>query len=398
MPRSLPKPFPSIPRRFLLTLLLLHPAFAQNGLSPGLPPPSPARIQVPPGPVSPVPRSYTAVTPQYNFSYGADPNQPGLPASGLWNFYMPIQVDTLTPGWTTGEYGIGGLPDTFYGEPAYTTGGTPAGGCSWNQSYDAPPYWYFDGGAVTNNQYGILSGPILRSDAAIGSVYQSAAQQVPGSGETLSGFGAMAKWSPRVYTSAPYLIGAIYFASDSCYSGDVEYGFAHYNYYNPPVNQFYFYNYSNCAAPTGLTGSYGCFLTAEQTQPQAQCSAAVNLPTLAPNSKGTDWYFWYAFIDRNPAPPTGDGHWVFSAGLLDPYSGATAWSCVGDPLGSPTFPVAACPQLESTSYQCDTPFPTQQLHDTLGAVTVGITNGSNTPPAGRVNPMLQMNQLYITQH
>ena len=310
---------------------------------------------------------------------------------------MPIQVTNTTPGWTTGEYGIGGLEDTFYYEPSYTAGGTPAGGCSWNLTYDSPPYWYYDGGTITNNQYEVLSGPILRNEAAIGSVYQSASEQVPGSERKLAGFAAIAAWNPSVYTSPPNLIGAIYFASDSCYSGDAEYGYAHYNYYDPPVNQFYFYNYSNCSAPSGQPDSFSCYLSQNQTQAQAQCSAAVNLPTLAPNSKGTDWYFWYAYIDRNPPPPDGNGHWVFKAGLIDPYSAASTWSCTGDPLGVPTFQVSTCPQISSVSYQCDTAFPIAQLYGALGSVTAGISNVSNTPPSGRVNPMLQMRQLYIMQ-
>lgn len=339
--------------------------------------------------------AFVAVTPQYNFSYGPNPRQPDLPKSNLWNFFMPVQVTSSTPGWTIGQYGIGGLYDTFYYEPAYTLGGSVAGGCSWNATYDSPPFWFYDGGPVTNNQYALLGGPILRGSAAIGSVYQSASQQVSGSGIQVNGFGAMAAWDAHVYTSPPYLIGAMYFATDSCYSGDTEYGFAHYNYYDPPVDQFYFYQYSNCATPSGQPGSYACYLTESQTEPQSQCSAAVNLPTLAPNSRGNNWYFWYAYIDRNPIPPNGDGDWVIKAGVLDPYTRNPAWSCVGDPLGSPTFPASTCPQTGSVSYQCDTPFSTSQLHNALGSVTTGISNISNTPPTGRVNPMLRMSGMYI---
>jgi len=338
---------------------------------------------------------FSAVTPQYNFSYGPDPRQPGLPSSNLWSYYMPRQVTSQTPGWTIGEYGLGGLDDTFYDEPAYTTGGAVAGGCSWNVAYNSPPYWYFDGGTITNNQYEILSGPILRSEAAIGSVYQSASQQVPGSGLALSGFAAIAAWNQNTYTTAPYLNGGIYFASNSCYAGDVEYGFAHYNYYSPAVDQFYFYQYSNCPVPTNQPGSYSCYLTQGASQAQPQCSAAVNLPTLAPNSKGTYWYFWYSYIARNPPPPSGNGDWIIKAGVMDPYSHQSLWSCTGDPLASPTFPVATCPQTSSLDYQCDTPFPTSQLHNTMGSVTVAITNVSNTPPTGRTNPMLRLSQLYI---
>jgi hypothetical protein len=357
----------------------------------GQAPPAPTKLVAPSG------ASFTAVTPQYNFSYGPDLQQPELPSSGIWDFYMPAQVTSSTPGWTTGMFGLEGLPDTFYDEPAYTTGGVLAGGCSWNADYDSPPFWYFDGGASTDNEYELLSGPILRSEAAIGSVYQSSPAQVAGTGIPLAGFGAIARWNPHVYTSAPYLVGALYFATNSCYSGDAEYGFAHFNYYNPAINQFYFYNYSNCSAPTGQTDSYSCYLTASQTEPQPQCSAAVNLPALAPNSKGTDWYFWYAYVDRNRQPPYGNGHYVLTAGVLDPYTLDSMWECVGDPLESPTFPVSTCPQTESESYQCDTPYPTAQLDGIFGSVTAGITNTSNLPPTGRVNPMLQMQRMFITE-
>jgi hypothetical protein len=382
-------------RIFAGLLLSTIAAVAQSEVPAGQPPQAPAQVALTTNQTPEATRYFTAVTPQYNFSYGPSPQQPSLPTSNIWNFYMPVQVTSETLGWTTGEYGIGGLYDTFYYEPSYTTGGSVAGGCSWNLTYDSPPYWYYDGGATTNNQYELLSGPILRGEAAIGSVYQSASQQVSGSGVQLSGFAAIAEWDSHVYTSPPNLIGAIYFATDSCYSGDTEYGFAHYNNFDPPVDQFYFYQYSNCAAPSGQAGSYGCYLTESQTQEQPQCSAAVNLPTLAPNSKGTNWYFWYAYVDRNPEPPTGNGHFVFKASVLDPYTHASAWSCMGDPLESPTFPTSTCPQSASVSYQCDTPFPTSQLQNALGTVTAGISNVSNTPPTGRVNPMLRMSQLYI---
>lgn len=211
----------------------------------------------------------------------------------------------------------------------------------------------------------------------------------------MNGFAAIAAWDSHVYTSPPYLIGALYFSTDSCYSGDTEYGFAHYNYFDPPVDQFYFYQYSNCAPPSSQPGSYSCYLTASQIRPQAQCSAAVNLPTLAPNSEGTNWYLWYAYIDRNPLPPIGNGHWIFKAGVVDPYTRISAWSCVGDALASPTFPTSTCPQTGSVSYQCDTPFPMSKLHYAVGSVTAGISNVSNTAPTGRVNPMLRMIQLYV---
>ncbi|MGO4881030.1 MAG: hypothetical protein ACLP59_09440 [Bryobacteraceae bacterium] len=313
---------------------------------------------------------------------------------------MPVEVTPSTPGWITGQYGLAGIPDAFYFEPYFTSGGLSqnAGGCSWNESYDSPPTWVFDGGSTTGNRYEALSGPILRSEAAIGSVYQSATQQVPGSGLPTYGFAALATWDRHVYTSAPYVIGAIYFASDSCYSGDVEYGFAHYNYYDPPVDQFYFYNYSNCSAPPGTPDSYGCIVTQDGAHHGvSQCEAAVNLPTLPVNSEGNDWYLWYTYISKNPS----NGHYVFNAGVEDPYTNESIWTCTGDPLGSPTFPTSTCPQTESASYACPagqtvgTTYPIERLYGGLGSVTAGMTNISNTPPTGRVNPMLALAQLYI---
>ena len=359
---------------------------------------APAQFSVRPDQTAPAAVTFGEVTPQYNFSYGADPDQPLLPTDGIWNFYMPVQVTASTPGWTTDEFGLGGIPDAFYDKPYFTSGGASqyAGGCLWNQPYNSPPTWVFNGGSYTNNDYEALSGSILRADAAIGSVYQSAAQQVPGSGTATYGFATMAEWNQDVYTSAPYLIGAIYFASDSCYSGDIEYGFAHYNYYNPPVDQFYFYDYSNCSAPSGTADSYGCIITQDgQHEGVSQCSAAVNIPTLPLNSEGTNLYFWYAYVG------TSEGRYVFRAGVLDPYTTESLWACTGDPSGSPTFPSSTCPQTESASYACPagqtvgTPFPIARLYGGLGSVTAGITNVSNTPPTGRTNPMLTLDQLYI---
>jgi hypothetical protein len=395
IPGNLP---PAMARGLAGMLLCVFAVAAQNQSSSGTPP-VPVRVTVPAG-ESPAAVTFGAVTPQYNFSYGADPNQPLLPTGGLWNFDMPVQVTPSTPGWTTGEFGLEGIPDAFYFEPYFTSGGVSqyAGGCSWSASYDEPPYWIYNGGEATGNKYEELTGPILRAQAAIGSVYQSASQQATGSEQPTYGFAALAEWNPNVYTTAPYVLGALYFASDSCYSGDIEYGFAHYNYYSPAVDQFYFYNFSNCSTAPGTANSYGCIESEDgQNFGVNQCSAAVNLPTLQPNSQGNDWYFWYAYISQNPS----NGHYQFLAGVRDPYTNAAIWSCVGDPLGSPTFPVSTCPQTESASYACPNGqvtgaiYPIKQLFGGLGSVTAGMTNISNTPPTGRANPMLRMKQLYI---
>ena len=110
-------------------LLYVIAAAAQSGVSADPSPQAPAQIAITTSEGPEATSYFTAVTPQYNFSYGPDPQQPKLPTSNVWSFYMPVPVTSQTPGWTTGEYGIEGLYDTFYYEPSYTTGGQVAGGC-----------------------------------------------------------------------------------------------------------------------------------------------------------------------------------------------------------------------------------------------------------------------------
>jgi hypothetical protein len=364
-------------------------AVAQSGAS-SQPPPAPAQIAVPGAQAQAV--SLTAVTPQYNFAYGQNPNQPLLPSGGSWKDFLPIQVNSSTPGFTTGVFGIQGVPDAFYGEPYFNSEGVKAGGCFWNQSYNSPPYSFYNDGSG----YQLLSGPMLVDGAAIGSVYQSASQQVPGTGASVYGFGAIARWDPDTYSSPPDLIGTLNFNTSSCYAGDTEYGFAHYPYYNPPVNQFYFDTNSNCSAPTNQTGSYACYTTETMSAVAEQCQAAVNLPVLEANSEGNYWYFWYVFVSLEPT----NGHYVFNAGLVDPFTHASAWRCTADPLAANTF--SNCPNTGTVNYACASgqpfyPYPMSALYPGQGAVTLGIDNSDNIAPTGGVNPMMQTLQLYILE-
>jgi hypothetical protein len=267
---------------------------AQTGVSNGQPPPTPVEITV--GPQFTI--RFTAVTPQYNFAYGPSKSQPLLPTSGFWNYYMPLEVNSSTPGWTTGEYGLQGIPQAFYHEPYYSGQDHYAGGCLWNEGYDSPPYWFYNSGG----EYQLMSGPMLvAGGASIASSYQTASAPVPGSGVPVYGFGAIAKWDPQVYTSPPEFIETMNFTTNGC-NGATEYGFAHYPYYNPPVNQFYFDTNSNCPVPSGQVGSEACYMgTTTTSAPAPQCQGAVNLPTLTSNSQDNYWYFWYIYVSVNPA-------------------------------------------------------------------------------------------------
>jgi len=363
---------------------------AQTEVSTSQPPPAPHTMVVRSSTQPEFTTIFTSVTPQYNFGYGVGSNQPLLPTGGFWNDYMPIQVNSGTPGWTSDSFGIWGVPDAFYYEPYYDSG-SRAGGCSWQQGYDSPPYWYYDNGAG----YQLLSGEIIRSSANIGSVYQSGTQQVLGSGVPVYGFGAMATWDPHVYPSPPYLIGTMNYNTSSCYSGDTEYGFAHYPYYSPPVEQFYFDTNSNCSAPTGVKGSYACYTTTAKATAAPQCQGAVNLPTLTGNSEGNYWYFWYIYVSYN----TTNQHYLLNAGLQDPYNQAQKWSCTYDVTAN-TF--SNCPsQGAPVAYACPSgssfPFPASKLYPGNGAVTVGVSNTDNIAPTGGTNPMMQMTTLYVLE-
>ena len=258
-------------------------------------------------------------------------------------------------------------------------------------SYDSPPYWFYDSGSG----YGLLSGRTSVGFPSIGSEYQSATQQVPGSGVPVYGFGAMATWDPHVYAAPPYFIGTMNFTTNPC-DGATEYGFAHYPYYNPPVNQFYFYENSNCAeSATNQPGSYACYTTPSKTQLAEQCQGAVNLPTLTTNSDGNYWYFWYIYVSFNSS----NDHYFLNAGLEDPYNQASKWSCTYDVTAN-TF--SNCPNSGSVAYSCPAgePFyayPASTLYPNHGAVTVGVENSSNVPPTGGVNPMMQMTALYVLE-
>lgn len=241
-------------------LLCATTSIAQTDVSASQPPPT--RV-VPSGARPETSHSWTLVTPQYNFSYGADPSQPQLPYQGSWNFWTPDQpIGPSTPGWTTGTFGLQGLNDADYYQPGFKLGDSRAGGCLWNNSYDTPPllgtYWYY----APSGTYELFpsTSPIIRAGPAIGSIYQAGSQQVAGSGVPMYGFMADASWDSHTYPGQqPQYVGAIYSASNSCTAGSTEYGFNHLNYYSPPIEQFYFSLYTNCTKPSGSAGHQSGF-------------------------------------------------------------------------------------------------------------------------------------------
>jgi hypothetical protein len=304
---------------------------------------------------------WTKVQMPYFFQYAPGQGQPQPSPSGPWTFLFPGVVETA-------------IPDQL--------------GCQWNapagppyeaSDYWLPPYWYappYGGGSDE------LSGPILRGYGAVGST----TLDPPASGG-IRGIGFKADIPAISWNNGSQQLLGMYFANDLCFSGDLEYGFAH--YYQSGTTQFYFYNYSNCGT--------GCFLVGATppnpdspppSVPVEQCSAAINLPSLPPNDNG-DYYYYYTASVYYDKPST---HYRFAVAVEDLVSKATVWACMVDPLETPNFltpsyPTSApCqPQTEEyVNYSCTVngkpePYPISRLYYIKnGAAVAGVVNPPNT--------------------
>jgi hypothetical protein len=117
---------------------------------------------------------------------------------------------------------------------------------------------------------------------------------------------------------------------------------------------------------------------------------------LADNSQGNYWYLWYIYVSFD----TANEHYLLNAGLQDPYTHASAWSCAYDVTAN-TF--SNCPNTGTVAYACPSGSPFYaypvgtKLYPGQGVVTVGVENTSNVPPAGGANPIMQMKALYILE-
>jgi len=107
-------------------LLSAIAAVAQSEVPVGQPPQAPGQVAVTTSQTQDATSYFTAVTPQYNFSYAPDPRQPKLPTSNVWISICRSRSQVRRPMDKWCEYNIGGLYDTFYYEPTYTTGGSVA--------------------------------------------------------------------------------------------------------------------------------------------------------------------------------------------------------------------------------------------------------------------------------
>ncbi|MGA2131194.1 MAG: hypothetical protein ABSH50_02680 [Bryobacteraceae bacterium] len=280
---------------------------------------------------------WSTVTMPVYFAYAPSPDQTQPPPAGPYKFYFPGVL--ASP-----------VPDQL--------------GCVWNVTdYDAPPYW-FDNGVEQ-------SGAIYRSAPAVGTMYQSGTA----AGAKFRGFEFTGTFAPGDFSDESYLIGAVYYSRNPCFTGDLEYGFGH--DYIGNTTSFYFSNYSNCPE----SGSLLCYAEDTISSPvEPQCSGQITLPSLPPNSQGKDAYVYSVYVSRQ----AGAGDYVFTAAVRDPYTHATEWACVANPANgsgafdpcSGAFPVDTCPA-----------FPTQQLYEAYGNLVAGISRDNDPGPPASIAAM-----------
>jgi len=348
---------------------------------------------------------WTPVDASYNFAYAPSPSQTVNAPQGPYKFYF---LDTITPA-TPGYECLNSIPGlSFCGIPDQEL--PPSGGpCSWNQAGSgmAPPYWYFD----NSGSLQLLSGTIIRQVPAIGAVYAS---QQPA--DRFRGIQFLASLNRAGQVSPANTTGAMYFASNPCVSGDLEYGFAYVNCSPPncysyagtqyPNNIIFYYSANTNCPSAGST--YGCYLVeAEPPSHEVQaCGGAVSF-LVQPNSNPGDsqdyTYYYSAWTFLNSA----NGAYEIAFSLTDPYDGSTPIECVGNPRANASTGWGQSPQWRASStctyapvdgpatgfeliYEaddtCSPYFPVRTLYDTPGSVIVGLVNGDNAagPPTDAI--------------
>jgi len=306
-------------------------------------------------------RVWTKIPLPYFFQYAPGEGQPIPAPSGPWTFLFP------------------GALDAPVADQLGCQWNAPAGPPYYAPAYWPPPYWYappYTGGIDE------LSGPIMRGYGAVG-----ASSHDPPLSVGIRGMGFAANIPGASWDNGSQQLLGMYFASDNCFSGDLEYGFAHYYQYG--ITQFYFYNYSNCSDECFLVGTTPPDpLSPPPSVPVTQCSAAINLPPLPPNDNGDYNYFYSAAVYLDP--PT--GHYRIAAAVTDLVSGVAAWSCMVDPFDTPNFQTPTYPTSapcypqpsDYVNYSCTVngrsqPYPISKLYYApFGAVVAGVVNPPNT--------------------
>jgi hypothetical protein len=303
-------------------------------------------------------RVWTSVQMPYFFQYAPGAGQPQPGPSGPWKFLFPGVVSTP-------------IPDEL--------------GCQWNApsgppyhspNYWPPPFWY----APPYTGASEFSGPILRGYGAVGAVTTD--PPAPGG---IRGIGFRANIPAVSWNNGSQQVGAMYFSTDPCFSGDLEYGFAH--YYQSATTQFYFYNYSNCGTECFLVGTTPPNPTSPPPSvPVQQCSAAINLPALPPNNNGNYNYNYTALVYHDLP----SGHYRFSISVEDLETNTTFWACVADPLNTPNFlspggsAPSNCQPTDYVDYTCTVngkseAYPISRLYYAdHGTAVAGVVNAPNT--------------------
>jgi len=317
---------------------------------------------------SPMPKaepSWTAVSMPLYFHYFDGPSQTQPPANGPYTFYFPNPASGAP------------IPDQL--------------GCTW-QEY-APPYFFSNGAPLPNTI-------IERESPSVGTVFLTGS----GSAEAIRGVGFLGQFTPGITSGQSNSIATVFYSTNDCYAGTLEYGF--YYKYSANAAIFYFENNANC--PSG-----SCFADLQGTVPVTDCSGGFALPVLpmtkgsladGRNSQGTYEWNYRTFVF--PGPP----FYRMRVEALDPYTGEDGLSdgrgepCIVAPnrwdSNNPLAPFSTCQAASAGVYAadtCDASFPMERLLLANGAVTAGVVKADDVayPPAS--TPALQITEVDVAK-
>lgn len=243
-------------------------------------------------------------------------------------------------------------------------------GCRNNDA--APPFWYADGAK--------LEGPRQITTPAVGAVFITPGDQ------RMRGLAFRGTWRPEL--SAPGAVAAVFYSSNHCYMGTLEYGFQReFAYSSPAYVGFYYSRYANCRT----NGSMLCHVKDENSKASVvgECVAGINLPDDIdhgnPNKSYEAYIFWDAAAKKHK----------FKVQVVDVTTRRRDWECVVDPSAADPFSGdSRCHrkvngQTNFSQNSCDATFPISSLYSVPGSVTATVnTNNAKFPehtPALRVD-------------
>ncbi len=254
-------------------------------------------------------------------------------------------------------------------------------GCRNNESPQAnsgtpPPFWYAD--RVR------MEGPRQITSPAVGTVFNTRGSQ------RMRGLAFSGTWRPEL--SAPGALGAVFYSSNYCYMGTLEYGFQReFAWSSPAYVGFYYSRYANCRS----NGSALCHTTDNNSSGSVvqECAAGINLPDDLdhgnPNKSYEAYVFWDAAAKKHK----------FKVQVVDAKTRHHDWECIVDPSAADPFSGdSRCHRKVNgrtnwSQNSCDGTFPISSLYSASGSVTLTVnTNNSRFPEH---TPALQVNEIRV---